>query len=123
MRAFKKGDPRINRKGPPTIVKDIREFIRAKLHEPASKESDRTKLEVITAKLLSMAYSGNMRAVELAMAYGYGKPTESIEIAGAGGKQLFQPLVVNFKMLPDAKRKSNKALEKEIRGLKNGKDG
>ena len=79
LRNFKKGQSG-NPKGRPPIVKDLREFIKEKLAGETTSGSGVTKLEAITTKLLHMANSGNMKAMELALAYGYGKPREDKSI-------------------------------------------
>ena len=44
-----------------------------------------TALEAILRKLRAMAAQGNMKAIELLLAYGYGKPKQQIEHTGEGG--------------------------------------
>jgi len=82
--AWKKGQTG-NPNGRPPIVSDIKKYIREKLSEPVTKDADHSKLDAITAKLLTMAFSGNMKAMELCMAYGYGKPSQQLEITGEDG--------------------------------------
>jgi hypothetical protein len=84
LKPFKKGkDPRRSAGGTPNpIVTDIKNYIRAKLSEPAAEKADYSRLDAITAKMLSLAYGGNMKAIELAMAYGYGKPIQALELTG-----------------------------------------
>jgi len=74
-----------NPKGKPAIVSDIKLYIRERLNEPPTKGADHTKLDAITAKLLTMAFAGNLKAMELCMAYGYGKPSQSIDIGATDG--------------------------------------
>lgn len=83
---FKKGDDdRRNLKGRPAIVKDIKAYMKERLAEPANPGSDVTRLDALMTKLLTMAYGGNLKAMELAMAYGYGKPTQGLELSAPGG--------------------------------------
>jgi hypothetical protein len=76
---FKKGQTG-NPKGRPPIVSDIKTYIREKLAESPTKDADHTKLDAITAKLLNMAFSGNLKAMEICMSYGYGKPSQQIDL-------------------------------------------
>lgn len=78
---FKKGETG-NPNGRPPIVSDIKAYIREKLAETPTKDADHTKLDAITAKLLNMAFSGNLKAMEICMAYGYGKPSQQIDLQG-----------------------------------------
>lgn len=85
LKPFKKGnDPRRNLKGRTDkgIVTDIKEYIRQKLAEPASQGSNDTRLDALTAKLLQKAYNGEIKALELCMAYGWGKPSQQIDVSG-----------------------------------------
>lgn len=80
-------DPRrVN--GIPPIVSDIKAFIREGLNEETSKGSGTTKLEALRAKLFKMANEGNLKALELAMAYGYGKPTQQIDFNSIGSNSI-----------------------------------
>ena len=86
LKPFAKGpDDRRNLNGRPPIVKDIKKYMKERLNEPANAGSDVTRLDALMTKLLTMAYSGNLKAMELAMAYGYGKPTQGLEISAPGG--------------------------------------
>lgn len=86
LKPFQKGDdPRRNSKGRPGIVKDLRNYIRERLAEKAAEGTDTTRLDAITSKLLTMAFNGNMKAMELCLAYGYGKPVQGLELSGKDG--------------------------------------
>lgn len=94
LKPFVKDDPRINRKGRP-VVNDIKRFIKERLAEPirepgAGEDPDKVpiKLETIIQKLLLMAKDGNLKALELALKYGYGNPTQALEVTGKDGQTL-----------------------------------
>src|SRR3989304_3869542 len=80
---FKKGyDKRRANSGqsPNPIITDIKKYIREKLAEPAATGSDHTKLDAIVARIMKDAFDGRPHAQELALAYGFGKPTQMIEM-------------------------------------------
>lgn len=80
----------INRKGRP-VVSDIKRFIKERLAETVKvtgQTDEITKLEAIIDKLLIDAGKGNLKATELALKYGYGNPTQAIEVTGKDGQQL-----------------------------------
>lgn len=101
-------DDRRNLKGRPAIVKDIKAYMKERLAEPANPGSDVTRLDALMTKLLTMAYAGNMKAMELAMAYGYGKPTQGLELSAPGGGPIVAHTFNNL---------SNEELAERIRQL------
>lgn len=87
LKPFKKGyDPRRTLTGasPNPIVTDIKKYIRERLSEPISEESNITKLDAIAQRMLHEAGKGNIKAIELAMAYGYGKPMQQVDVTTQG---------------------------------------
>ena len=72
LRPFKKGDPRINRNGAPPKWRELKELI-----ELLTTEKDRDE---VLAKLLSLAKSGNLKAIEILLDRMYGKPNQKIEL-------------------------------------------
>lgn len=90
LKPFKKGyDERRTTKGasPNPIVTDIKKYIRERLSETISPESNVTKLDAIAQRMLVEAGKGNIKAIELAMAYGYGRPNQQVDIT-SGGEQI-----------------------------------
>lgn len=88
---YKKGQTG-NPNGRPSIVNNIKNYIREALSEKIP-GSDTTKLEVLTQKLLYMAGKGNMKALELVMAYGYGKPQQNVDVT-TNGESMQSVLIV-----------------------------
>lgn len=80
---FEKHPERINRNGNKAlgIITDIKQYVREKLAEPTTEGGDVTKLEALTQKLLRKAYEGDTRALEIVLAYGYGKPSQQIDMS------------------------------------------
>lgn len=79
---FKKGDPRINRKGRPKSFDELRTLAKQIAHEPV-KAGDK-RLTVIEAIMRQWAQSKDPRLVQAFVAYAYGKVPDVI--AGMGDK-------------------------------------
>lgn len=88
LKPFKKGyDPRRQKRSSPNpIVTDIKNYIREKLAEETTAGSGVTKLEALTQRILVEANKGNIKAYEILMAYGHGKPSQSIDVTSGGEK-------------------------------------
>jgi hypothetical protein len=114
LRPIPKGGSPIQGNGPHPIVKDIKAYIRSKLNEPALKDSDKTHLDKITEKMIDMAKGGNLKAQELAMSYGYGRPTQGIELSGIDGKPI---QTADFTNLSNEELAQRIAQLKEMDGL------
>lgn len=108
---FKDGpDPRRNKIGRP-VVSDIKKYFKERLNEEASKDSNFTRLDAIVSKLLDKAFTeGNLKAVEMCLQYGFGKPSQSIEVKGIDGAAL---------LTHDFSKLSNEDLIKAIDKLSN----
>lgn len=76
---FKKGDPRINRKGRPKKLPKLDVLISNVL---ADDENGLTAAESILIKLKKMAMSGNIKAAEILLDRAYGKPRQKFEHTG-----------------------------------------
>lgn len=76
-----------NAKGRP-VVNDIKRFIKERLAEETAAGTGITKLEAIISRLLKKAFDGDYKAMELAIKYGYGNPTQAVEITGKDGQNL-----------------------------------
>jgi len=72
---FKKGDPRINRKGAPKLP-DLNNALADVL---AGENESVDKLNKVIEKLYDMAVKGNLKAMEMLLDRGYGKPRQSID--------------------------------------------
>jgi hypothetical protein len=82
---FKKGDPRINRKGAPKMP-DLKEALARCLGKVNKKKE--TALDEIVEALRKQARQGNTRAAQLLMDRGFGLAKQTIEHQGDGLKQL-----------------------------------
>ena len=76
LKPFKKGQSG-NPEGRPPIVKEFREFLQERLSEPDPQKPGKTNLEALAEKLFQMGQNGNLKAIELAFNYAYGKPKEN----------------------------------------------
>lgn len=88
---FKKGDPRINRKGAPKLP-DLKETLASVLGEENNKGE--TALKTIIKALRKEANRGNTRAAQLLIDRGFGLAKQTIEHQGDGLKQL--PPIINI---------------------------
>jgi hypothetical protein len=79
--AFKKGDPRINRKGRPKSFDALRELARKISHEPAPTRDGKV-ISVIEAMMRIMATSNPEKFIEIA----YGKVPQSLDVTSGGEK-------------------------------------
>jgi hypothetical protein len=76
--SFKKGDPRINRKGRPKTGEALADKFRDALKEKL--DGDYTKLDSLIDKTVDMALKGNQAAIEFVLARGWGKMIDRIEV-------------------------------------------
>lgn len=71
LKPFKKGDPRINRKGQPKKLPELDRLL---------SDIPEKDYESVIEKLFAMAKKGNVRAAEVILDRAYGKAKESLEI-------------------------------------------
>lgn len=76
---FKKGDPRINRKGRPKKGQSIADKFQDAMDEILDPATGYTKLDSIIDAILKKALQGNLDASEYAIARGYGKMIDRVE--------------------------------------------
>lgn len=90
---FKKGDPRINRKGQPRKLPGLDALLKEKLgNDDGSAMTDSEAGEIIDA-LIARAKKGDTRAAEILLDRGYGKPKQSVHMSGkveGGGKHVIE---------------------------------
>lgn len=82
---FKKGDPRINRKGRPKQLPELKALLDEVLGE---EQNGITAAKAIMMRLRTEAAKGNMRAIEIMLAYAYGRPKQQIDIDSTGQVQM-----------------------------------
>lgn len=90
---FKKGDPRINRKGRPKSFDELRTLAQSLAHEPAMKDGKPIVIngKVVTiseAIMRSWAQSKDPRLVQAFVAYAYGKPPDGLDVNLKGNVDL-----------------------------------
>jgi len=92
---FKKGDPRINRKGRPKSFDALRDLARQIAHEVATDTAgvplvrSGRKVTVAEAILRKWASSNNAKLQTQFIEVAFGKVPAPIEVAGRDGKELF----------------------------------
>ena len=83
LKPFKKGDQRINRKGRPRVLPDLKNVIAQILSE---EKQGLTGLEAVIRALLVKAVKGDTRAAQELLDRYYGKATQPIDHTTAGEK-------------------------------------
>lgn len=91
LKPFKKGDQRINRKGRPPVLPDLKNVIAKILSE---EKNDMTGLEAVIRALLIKAVKGDVRASQELLDRYYGKSTQPIDHTTAGEK--INPIKINI---------------------------
>jgi len=78
--SFKKGDPRINRKGRPPTVNSIPDILKKIGEEGGTVDGDTTKLEVIMRQVFKFALEGKPWAVQFIADRTEGKAHQSMTV-------------------------------------------
>jgi hypothetical protein len=94
--SFKKGDPRINRKGRPKIGRSISDKFRDALEEGLT--GDYTRLDSIIDAVVTKALKGDQAAIEYCLARGFGKMTERVESVNLNKNYDFSNLPLEERM-------------------------
>lgn len=82
---FKSGyDPRRNITGR-AQVNDIKGYIKGRLTEDADADGRYSKLDSLIEAVIKRAMRGDHAALKLCLEYGFGKPTQTIEVSGKDG--------------------------------------
>lgn len=93
LKPFKKGDPRINRKGRPKNFDALRELAQSIAHEAAISDGkplvvDDHLVTYAEAILRQWATSKDVRKQQAFIEYAYGKPPVKTEVTGEDGKAI-----------------------------------
>lgn len=78
LKPFLKGQSGNPNGRPP--VSDYKKYLKERLSEPDKVGSKKTKLDALTDKLYALAIKGNVRALELLLAYYAGKPSQELQL-------------------------------------------
>ena len=73
-------DSRRHLDGPNPIVTNIKHYIQSRLASPSLNYPNLSKLDEIVEKMVQRANDGDIKAMELALAYGFGRPSQQIDV-------------------------------------------
>ena len=90
---FKKGDPRINRKGRPKSFDALRELAQQIAHEPTSIIVDGHKVTVAEAILRQWAQSKNPQLQRAFIEVAFGKVPDKIDVTSDGDRIIVRLMV------------------------------
>lgn len=77
---FKKGDPRINRKGPPKKLPKLKDLMIELLGHSDPSKMDRSEIALITKALIKKAKKGSERAADILYDRAFGRVVQSMDI-------------------------------------------
>lgn len=85
LKPFKKGDPRINRKGPPKKIVRLQNLLEAVfgIEIDTPEEIKKSSVGKILKAMEKGALKGNIHAANSLLDRLYGKPKQSVEVSGA----------------------------------------
>lgn len=85
LKKFVKGDPRINRKGPPKKIVRLQNLLEVVFGIEVESPDEIKKSDVgkILAAMTKAAKKGNVHAANSLLDRMYGKPKQSVEVSGA----------------------------------------
>lgn len=81
LKPFKKGDPRINRKGAPRKLPGLDVLLADVLGFEEGKPEESAKMKLMIEALYRKALKGNTRAANILLDRAYGRPKQSIDVA------------------------------------------
>ena len=77
---FKKGDPRINRKGRPKVGLTVAERIRDAMNEPVKEGDPYTKFDQLIDEAMKRAKNGQFQFFQALMARAYGNVPDQVQM-------------------------------------------
>lgn len=102
LKPFKKGDPRINRKGKPKNIPGLRDLVLSILHEVATDKNgqplviDGHTATVIEAKVRQLIQSRNTQDTRIVFDYAFGKLVDKVELTGTNGGPVATEIIIKY---------------------------